>query len=110
MQYSFFSWDECSPCYDCIVKDFPQGLSPRQLLVLADDDVTDNAACNNFDIEEFQSYHRSFRVEGEVWVMDALFSNDAIVRIYYSEGDPRLAKDLCKKEYREFVKKEDGIL
>jgi len=96
--YKVYTWDEVS----CELAEYevriPDGVTPRQAMILADDQIQQQCGTDEMGI-----YSKKVRQEGDVFVLDALFGRDKITRLYYCPEDTAQAKRLAKKELkREF--------
>jgi len=97
-----YTWDEVGLELKEFRVNIPDGATPRQALVLADDEISQQLGLG---ADEMGTYNKKVRKVGDVFVLDALFGRGMVTRLYYCpEGDAAQAKKLAKKE----LKKQGG--
>jgi hypothetical protein len=98
-------WDEIG----CSVNEFevsiPDGCTPRQALILADDQIVKQ-------IEEVgccdDTFSKKVRQVGEVFVLDSMFGHDKETHVYWTaEGSEEDCRALALKDLAEFIS--DGM-
>jgi hypothetical protein len=91
-KHKVFFWDEVGYEISTCEIELPDGLTPRQVIVLADDKVSEDA-CDNYGV-----YDKKIRTVGDVTILDGLFGHDKVTRSYWCPSDPESARKLAENE------------
>ena len=103
-----FCWDEVG----CEVNEFevtlPDGCTPRQALILADDQIAEQTECaDTFDKKVRQVENRADNC-ASVFVLDGLFGHDKETHVYWTaEGSLEECRALADRELAAYFAKSE---
>ena len=94
-------WDAVGCDVAVFQVEIPAGLTPRQALILADDQIAQQTECSD-------TFDKKIRQVGKVFVLDGMFGRDQEMHVYWTaEGTEEDCQALADAELKKYMSDED---